>query len=440
MRMTLWGYLLVGVGILFMGFLVCLTLYFPQKEKTFPNSLPFAVRQLTYSKGNERSLSKSSQNVFENRLQVDTPKVTTERPLSPWEEFHKDLTLDELYSERAPYMSRLLHSLATAPISRVHVFSPGTQFKFLIKFENGNFAIAKPMRLKRDAYWGYNKTHLSWKDPERHTAEIAAFHLDRILGFRRVAPCVGRKVDLLNEFLLKSQDDGLLDTLEWRGDDICFVGDCPAVFCNKDRIICAENGTLEISVCQKLRWKNGRSPFHEEANPWDHYVVHNGLNWRKKNVCIDILKMPKISHGRFFLDVMEMTMFDYLIRNYDRHHYSLMRAINYTLSFVVLVDNGKGFGNPFEDDRKCMAAIYQCCRFRKSTFERMLDLTKEGNKLGDLMRKSLLEDPVAPILTEEFFPALDRRLAHFIQEIHKCIDIHGQDTVLVEKYVKVVES
>lgn len=68
------------------------------------------------------------------------------RGIPPWEEFHNDLTLDSLYSVEAPYMPRLLHSLATAPIKKATVFSPGTQFKILLEFENGNFAIAKPMR------------------------------------------------------------------------------------------------------------------------------------------------------------------------------------------------------------------------------------------------------------------------------------------------------
>jgi hypothetical protein len=36
-------------------------------------------------------------------------------------------------------------------------------------------------------------------DMERHTAEIASFHLDRVLGFRHATPTVGRVVDLESE-------------------------------------------------------------------------------------------------------------------------------------------------------------------------------------------------------------------------------------------------
>lgn len=65
----------------------------------------------------------------------------------------------------------------------------------------------------------------------------------------------------------------------------------------------------------------------------------------------------------------------------------------------------------------------------------MLALTKEGNKLGDLVKASLSKDPLAPILLDDFFPALDRRLLMFINEIYKCVSMFGQEKVLVGEHV-----
>ncbi|PIK39710.1 putative extracellular serine/threonine protein kinase FAM20C [Apostichopus japonicus] len=423
-----------------MALLIVLGLLIPDIEKDVSAEIRRRQRIVTSSVDNLAAIKHPISNPFlKAALEVDDevdlmPKAgqSTEQN-SSLEEFHNDLTLDSLYSVEAPYMPRLLHSLATAPIKKATVFSPGTQFKILLEFENGNFAIAKPMRHKRDFYWAYNKTQQNWQDQERHTAEIASFHLDRVMGFRRVPPCVGRKVDFLNEILMKGKDDGLLDTMTWRGDDICFIGDCAPVFCNKNHTICAENGTLEISVCQKIP---GRRPFHEEFNPWNHYItLRDKTSWKYRNICTDILKKQRITRGRFFLDLMELVLFDHLIRNYDRHHYFLVNRIDRNMSFVVIVDNGKGFGNPYEDDIKCLAAIYQCCRFRNSTFNTMLALTKEGNKLGDLVKASLSKDPLAPILLDDFFPALDRRLLMFINEIYKCVSMFGQEKVLVGEHV-----
>lgn len=52
----------------------------------------------------------------------------------------------------------------------------------------------------------------------------------------------------------------------------------------------------------------------------------------------------------------------------------------------------------------------------------MLILDKDEYKLGDVMRESLSLDPIAPILDEPHFGALNRRLGIVLAEIQKCID------------------
>ena len=59
-----------------------------------------------------------------------------------------------------------------------------------------NKAVFKPKRYERDTIIEGN----SWDGYDRHNAEIAAFHLDRVLNFRRSPLVVGRKINLRKRY------------------------------------------------------------------------------------------------------------------------------------------------------------------------------------------------------------------------------------------------
>lgn len=63
----------------------------------------------------------------------------------------------------------------------------------------------------------------------------------------------------------------------------------------------------------------------------------------------------------------------------------------------------------------------------------MLQLTKDDSRLGDKMRASLSKDPLNPVLTEDFFPALDRRLNQAVDVLNQCISQFGYGTVFSEE-------
>lgn len=55
------------------------------------------------------------------------------------------------------------------------------------------------------------------------------------------------------------------------------------------------------------------------------------------------------------LDLIDASIFDFIIQNGDRHHYETRNER------IVLIDNGKGFGNSQNDFLDILAPLYQCC-------------------------------------------------------------------------------
>ncbi|KAJ8039961.1 Extracellular serine/threonine protein kinase FAM20C [Holothuria leucospilota] len=352
----------------------------------------------------------------------------SEVALPAWRQYINEFsTKVELYNPDRPYLSKLLRDLATVEINQTSILHLGTQFKFQIEFVDGNIAIAKPMRVERNYYSPYDTKGSYLRDFERHTAEIAAFHLDRILDFRRVTPCAGRALNFRRDILQKTKDPDILGTQRVKDGNQCIIGSCHPKFCNEQALTCAKNGTLEVALCQKVP---------DAAN-----MQSRGYPWRSTNrkkpeeialICQNLKKDKFVQENGFFLDFMETLVFDHLQVNYDRHNYKKLNNKDSTSIGIALLDNGKGFGNPLKDDITFLTPIKECCRFRNSTYQRMLQLTKDDSKLGDRMRASLSKDPLNPVLTEDFFPALDRRLNQAVDALNECISQFGYDTVFSE--------
>ena len=101
--------------------------------------------------------------------------------MKPWQRWQNDITRYDLYSPDADdtTVSDVIQVLSRGKITRVQdLGDAGTQIKFIVWLESEWRALVKPIRFAREQDTLVN--HYYFSDHERHTAEIAAFHLDRL--------------------------------------------------------------------------------------------------------------------------------------------------------------------------------------------------------------------------------------------------------------------
>uniref|UniRef100_A0AAX7VBR4 FAM20 C-terminal domain-containing protein n=1 Tax=Astatotilapia calliptera TaxID=8154 RepID=A0AAX7VBR4_ASTCA len=286
--------------------------------------------------------------------------------------------------------------------------SGGTQLKLIMTFQNYGQALFKPMKQTREQETPPDFFYFS--DFERHNAEIAAFHLDKILDFRRVPPVAGRLANMTKEIRDVTRDKKL-----WRtffispANNVCFYGEC-SYYCSTEHALCGKPDQIEgslaaflpdLALAKRKTWRN----------PWRRsYHKRKKAEWEvDPDYCEEVKQTPPYDSGTRLLDIMDMTIFDFLMGNMDRHHYETFEKFG-NETFIIHLDNGRGFGKHSHDELSILVPLNQCCRVRKSTHLRLQLLAKEEYKLSVLMAESLVRDRLSPILIQPHLDAMDRRL------------------------------
>ncbi|XP_032430242.1 extracellular serine/threonine protein kinase FAM20C [Xiphophorus hellerii] len=345
-----------------------------------------------------------------------------------WLRFHIGINRYELYGRHSPVVEALLRDLLTQRITSVAMKSGGTQLKLIMTFHNYGQALFKPMKQTREQETPPDFFYFS--DFERHNAEIAAFHLDKILDFRRVPPVAGRLLNMTKEIRDVTRDKKL-----WRtffispANNVCFYGEC-SYYCSTEHALCGKPDRIEgslaaflpdLALAKRKTWRN----------PWRRsYHKRKKAEWEvDPDYCEEVKQTPPYDSGSRLLDVMDMTVFDFLMGNMDRHHYETFEKFG-NETFIIHLDNGRGFGKHSHDEMSILVPLLQCCRVRKSTHLRLQLLAKEEYKLSVLMAESMTRDRLDPILIQPHLDAMDRRLRLVLKALSDCIDKEGYGYVV----------
>lgn len=352
-----------------------------------------------------------------------------------WEIFYSKISSCSVYQE-GPYMDNLLYELSTMKIKTVHVMEGGTQIKLLLTFINDKQAVFKPMRFGRD--YETDENHFYFGDFERHNAEIATFHLDKILGFRRAIPTVGRVVNLTSEILENAEKTLKKTFFVSPAKNTCFVGKCD-YYCDTTHAICGspnlKEGSVQVFLPDEnyVPRKHFKSPYRRTYSKkrllasWQTNM--NYCNWNVKS-------KKKFAHGRKILDMVDLHIMDFLIGNQDRHHFESFDVFEDAPPYTIHLDNGRAFGKTTFDDEDILLPLRQCCVIRSSTLVKLMALYTGDKGLTEKLHESMSQDPIQPILAYKHYPAIERRLNYVMKKILECLDNNNNnpDNVIMAEF------
>ncbi|XP_047232097.1 pseudokinase FAM20A [Girardinichthys multiradiatus] len=372
-------------------------------------------------------------------------------PNASWLKFHLGINRYALYSRDDPAILQLLTDMKNMTIVGAdytqdekalkgacdcsQVVKPsGHHLKLALKMHNFGKVMFKPMRQQRDEETP--EDFFYFVDFQRHNAEIAAFHLDRILDFRRVPPVVGRRVNVTGEILQVAHNEDLRAVFFTSpASNTCFFAKCLYV-CKTEYAVCGSPDLLEGSLSAYLPGLT-IAPRLSIPNPWKRSYSFSGQEEWEVNpfYCDSVKQAYPYNSGNRLLNIIDMSIFDFLIGNMDRHHYEIFTKFG-DEGLLLHLDNARGFGKHSHDEMSILAPLSQCCMIKRSTLLRLHLLARSDFRLSDVMRESLKQDPLRPVLTELHLLALDRRLQKVLRVVQRCIRRFGQDEVITKDFIK----
>lgn len=261
-----------------------------------------------------------------------------------------------------------LARLTRGTIHLVKANAGGSSVTLRVRFEDGARALFKPEQKK-------------WRTGFR--GEIGAYHVDRLLGFGRVAVVAGRVLDhaLLRAHLVHSGAD-------------------TAWLARFDEEVMAHSGGVAGAL---IAWH--ARPLVSDPPPSDFTDALDTSAPLRKHIAE---RLPEWS---------DMLVFDHLIHNTDRWSGGNVLTLGRG-GPVVFLDQAAGF-NPWRPDTKMNRRLAATCRFRRATVN-AIRARRGRETLSSRLADSLAHDPLAPVLGARAGQDLEARLITLADHMDAC--------------------
>ncbi len=311
-----------------------------------------------------------------------------------------------------------LERLAHEEIVGVERGRGGRSVAFRITFADGSRGYFKPEQTFSGTHW---------------YAEIAAFHLDRLLGTNRVAPSTGRVVpwaslapalegdDHADEVVVA--DDGAVRgvMIAWIEERLLPI-DPPAQW-DRDLRLGAWEGPYPFVAPGPLRRAIAEQAQREPLDGGDGGTVDAGL----EDAPLDgeVAEVEGWDRESRAAELSSLIVFDFLTHNADRWGGGFTNVrIRGEAGPLIYLDNAAGFSR-----RRARLSTLDTRLEFVQRFERALVRRVRRLDVGEL-RERLASDPLAPVLDDEQLEHLEQRRVAVIAHVDALVTEHGEERVL----------
>lgn len=285
-------------------------------------------------------------------------------------------------------------SLATGAVRSIEKGKGGRTLAFKITLEDGTVGYFKPEQTFSGSHW---------------YAELAAYYLDRELGFGRATPAVGRVLPWAPLEEAAGRDERTRE------------------------VVVREDGTVRGAFLWWIPGELERVPMGQGWEAWVRVSPRLAISpYQRPQEWLDDRRAGRATHPwpkpagapdtpERAAELSDMILFDYLTTNVDRWggDNTNVRSLG-ARGPLLFFDNGAGF-TPGEPRIPLTDARLEALeRFRPSTVERIrrFDMARFRARLGT--------DPLAPVLTEKQLRHLEIRRERLLEYVAELEAKHGE--------------